>query len=207
MTKILIPASRADDWAQLLAEPVKHWKVGYSARTLAHAWQDADGFPAEVAAAFETNETLRGVSMLFGIPEHQVSLPGGSTKSQNDIWVLAKTDGDLVSIAVEGKVSEPFDRTVAEWLESGTPGKTVRLQFLKDTLGLQEVPDSIRYQLLHRTASAIREAERFHASHAVMVVHSFSPTQAWFEDYQAFVALFVSVSSAPSRRYERKLPE
>ncbi|CAG9165211.1 hypothetical protein LMG23992_00355 [Cupriavidus laharis] len=128
--------------------------------------------------------------MLLGIPEHQVALPGGSTKSQNDVWVLGKRDGELVSIAVEGKVAEPFDRTVAEWLERETPGKHVRLQFLGKTLGLSEMPSTIRYQLLHRTASAILEAERFNAAHALMLVHSFSQTHDWFEDYQAFAALF-----------------
>lgn len=190
MGRIFVPAGTAEDWAQFLAEPVKHWKTGYSARTLAHCWQDADGFPVEIASALETSDTLRGMKMLLGIPEHQVALPGGSTKSQNDVWALGKCGEQLVSIAVEGKVSEPFDRTVAEWLEPETPGKHIRLQFLTKTLGLREVPSSIRYQLLHRTASAILEAERFNATHALMLVHSFSQTHEWFEDYRAFAALF-----------------
>ncbi|MGO4330131.1 DUF6946 family protein [Cupriavidus sp. M-11] len=190
MSRIYIPAAVADDWAPFLAEPLKHWKTGYPARTLAHCWQDADGFPAEIANAIEANPVLRGTAMLMGIPEHQVALPGGITQSQNDIWVLGKRDDQLISIAVEGKVSEPFDRTVAEWLEAASPGKHLRLDFLAHTLGLRAVPSSIRYQLLHRTASAILEAERFNADHAVMLVHSFSPTNAWFEDYRAFAALF-----------------
>jgi hypothetical protein len=37
------------------------------------------------------------------------------------------------------------------------------------------VPDAIRYQLLHRAASVVIEAERFNASYAVLPVHSFSP--------------------------------
>ncbi|RDJ98582.1 DUF6946 family protein [Paraburkholderia lacunae] len=190
MGKIYIPANNAEDWAQFLAEPVRHWRIGYSARSLAHCWQDADSFPPEVSEALSTSEALCGTTMLLGIPEHQVALPGGSTKSQSDIWVLGKRDEQLVSIAIEGKVREPFGSTVAEWLESGTPGKRVRLQFLIETLGLHEVLPSIRYQLLHRTASAILEAERFNAGHALMLVHSFSQTQDWFEDYQAFAALF-----------------
>lgn len=190
MGKIYVPATVAEDWAQFLTEPERHWRTGYSARSLAHCWQDADGFPKEVLEALGTSEVLRGTSMLLGIPEHQVALPGGSTKSQNDVWVLGRRDEELVSIAIEGKVAEPFDRTVAEWLEPRTPGKHVRLQFLTETLGLREVPPSIRYQLLHRTASAILEAERFNASHALMLVHSFSQTHAWFDDYRAFAALF-----------------
>jgi hypothetical protein len=46
--------------------------------------------------------------------------------------------------------------------------------------------DKIRYQLLHRTASAIITARDFHASTAVMVVHSFSPEGKWRGDFIAF---------------------
>ncbi|MFA7012304.1 MAG: hypothetical protein WC202_05045, partial [Desulfobacterales bacterium] len=48
------------------------------------------------------------------LPEHKVPLPGGSRSSQNDIWVLARSKGQLISIAVEGKVSETFGPTVQE---------------------------------------------------------------------------------------------
>ena len=48
----------------------------------------------------------------------------------------------------------------------------------------------IRYQLLHRTASALLEAERFCAPNALMLVHSFSQTHQWFEDYAAFAGLY-----------------
>ncbi len=55
---------------------------------------------------------MRGLKTIFAIPEHQVPLPGAKTKSQNDVWVLGETNGGLVSIAVEGKVSETFEWTV-----------------------------------------------------------------------------------------------
>jgi len=51
-------------------------------------------------------------------------------------------------------------------------------------------PEGIRYQLLHRTVSAIIEAKRFRAKDAVMVVHSFSKNNEWLEDYQVFLSLF-----------------
>jgi hypothetical protein len=35
MSKIFIPANKPEDWKSLLAEPDKHWKTGYSAKTLA----------------------------------------------------------------------------------------------------------------------------------------------------------------------------
>jgi len=49
---------------------------------------------------------------------------------------------------------------------------------------------NIRYQLLHRAASALIEAERFCAPHALMLVHSFSQTHEWLEDYAAFAKLY-----------------
>ncbi len=47
----------------------------------------------------------------------------------------------------------------------------------------------IRYQLLHRTASAVIEAERFKIDVAAMIVHSFSPERMWFESYVKFLEL------------------
>lgn len=159
MNKIYIPTSSAEQWAQFLAEPVNHWRKGYSARTLAYSWQEANGFPIEVGSVLSS--TFPAVELLLALPEHQVPLPGGSRPSQNDIWVLARSQGQLVSIAVEGKVSEPFGPTMQEWQAESSPGKAERLAYLLSLLGLSSAPDATRYQLLHRTASAIIEAQRF----------------------------------------------
>ena len=43
MSKILAFTSGPDDWQALLADPVKHWRPGYSARTLAYCWEAAGG--------------------------------------------------------------------------------------------------------------------------------------------------------------------
>jgi hypothetical protein len=119
-------------------------------------------------------------------------LTGKGYDSRNDLFVLAKSGGELVSIAIEGKVSEPFsNETVDEWLKNGSDNKRARIQGLADILGLTVnniLP--IRYQLIHRTASALLEADRFCAPDALMLVHSFSQTHAWFEDYAAFVGLY-----------------
>ena len=187
MRRIYIPVADAEQWAQFLAEPVRHWRRGYSARTLAYSWQEAAGFPAEVGAVLSS--AFPALELLLAIPEHQVPLPGGSRPSQNDIWVLARSQGKLISIAVEGKVSEPFGPTVQEWQAASSPGKSERLSYLLELLGLSSVPDTARYQLLHRTASAIIEAQRFNAVHAVMLVHSFSPSSEWFQDYAGFLTL------------------
>ena len=136
-------------------------------------------------------EALKDFELLLAIPEHAVPLPGGKRPSQNDIWLLGRgSTSELVSVAVEGKVAEPFGPTMEEWSQETSPGKVERLSFLLKLLSLDErVPGDLRYQLLHRTASAMLEAERFCAPHAVLLVHSFSQDSDWFDDYAAFVSL------------------
>jgi hypothetical protein len=142
-----------------------------------------------VKQSLVTDPALAEAEMLLAIPEHQVPLPGGGRPSQNDLWVLARTPTGLVSMAVEGKVSEPFGPTVGEWLVNASEGKQRRLAYLRDLLKLPDpVPPNLRYQLLHRTASAVLEARRFFAAHAVMLVHSFSQSDEWFADFSDFAA-------------------
>lgn len=182
---IYVPASGPASWQMLLADPQKQWVTGYSARTLACCWQSAKGLPPEIAALFGSGSTL-----LIGIPEHKVDLPGGSRPSQSDLFALIRRGTQTVSCTIEGKVSESFDRTVKDWMEDASPGKAIRLEFLCRTLGLaQPLPPTVRYQLLHRAVSAVIEADRFKTDEAAMIVHSFSPTGAWFDDYAAFVSL------------------
>ena len=93
--------------------------------------------------------------------------------------------GDAV-IAVEGKVDEPFGDRVSAWNDH-SPGKERRLAALCGSLGLRVVDvEDIRYQLLHRTASAIYEAQRYRTPRTIMLVHSFSVADTSFGDFQAF---------------------
>ena len=194
MNRIYIPTSSPDDWRKFLAEPDKQWRAGYSAKELAESWEGSNGFPIELQSLFSKsgNPALQDLELLLAIPEYQVDLPGGRRPSQNDLFVLARAqDCQLVSIMVEGKVSEPFGDTLEIWLKDASEGKKKRLKFLCDVLCLPSEPHlNIRYQLLHRTASAIIEAQRFNAKYAMMIVHSFSPEHKWFSDYQEFLRLF-----------------
>lgn len=193
MARILHFTSGAADWQALLAEPTKHWRTGYSARTLAHCWEAADGFPAEVAAAManSSDPLLVGTEPVLAVPEFKVPLPGGERASQNDIFVLARSTSGPVSIMVEGKVNEPFGPTIEEWRADASSGKKTRLSFLLRSVGLpKEIDGAIRYQLLHRAASAVIEGERYRAVAAVMLVHSFSTKRAGWSDYRAFLNLF-----------------
>lgn len=181
-----VPTRSAECWKGLLADPQKHWRTGYSARTLAHCWEAAKGIPPEVSRLFAGRLTL-----LLAIPEHKVGLAGGGRPSQTDLFALMRMGDATISCAVEGKVDEPFGPTIGERLATPSTGKVERLRFLCRVLGLEQpLTTSIRYQLLHRTASAVIEAERFKTDEAALIVHSFSPSKAWFADFASFAALF-----------------
>jgi hypothetical protein len=194
MTSFYLPSSGPEAWQALLANPALHWKHGASAMSLAYSWENAKGWPLRVSAALATDPDLDGLELLLAIPEHQTPLPGGGAASQTDLFVLARSrSAGLVAIVVEGKVKEPFgDHTVSTWRAGGSAGKATRLAYLLKTLGLKddELIAQVRYQLLHRTASAVIEARRFGARHTVMLVHSFSDGDLWFNEFRKFAALY-----------------
>lgn len=190
MKRIVVPTRSPEDWKRLLAKPDLHWKAGCSAMALARSWEDAQpSVPPEIAAALESADdpSLGGLRLLLAIPEYQVELPGGQRPSQTDVLALMRGQEGLVVVAVEGKVDEPFGPTVGEKRSEASAGVDERLAWLIARLGFDSVPDTIRYQLLHRTVSSLSS---FNAACAVMLVHSFSPTGRWFEDFAAFASLF-----------------
>jgi uncharacterized protein DUF6946 len=250
MAEILIPARSPDDWRHFLAEPEKHWRTGRSAKSLAYCWQAARDFPPSVRRVFKESpyRLFHEIEMLLGLVEHQVPLPGAGFASHTDLFVLAKSGSDLVSITVEGKAGEKFDALVSHWLlrdtapspdaaagvargaadtlanaapDEGTgaggrgeattmqkqrtgpsAGKLKRLAHLCQMLELDEATShDLWYQLLHRTVSALIEAKRFNAPHALMLVHSFNPKHERFEDYAAF-ARRLGVAVEPDRIVE-----
>ena len=208
MNKFFLPVSKPEEWKRLLAEPDKQWKTGYSAKALAYSWQESGGFPDEVKRVFSNSgiDIFQDIEIMVAFPEYKVPLPGGRRASQSDIFVLAKGRGQLISIMVEGKASEPFGEIVEEWKAQSGGGKETRLVYLCCLLGLgPETVGQMRYQLLHRTASALIEARRFNASNALMLVHSFSHENAWFEDYQRFVGLFGAVGKVNSLTFARNI--
>ena len=151
-------------------------------------------------------EAFKDAELLLAFPEYKVPLPGGPRASQSDIFLLAKGDGQLISIMVEGKVSEPFGETVTAWKAHAGKGKEARLDYLCDLLELDvEQVDGTRYQLVHRTASALIEAKRFNAPNALMLVHSFSRVNEGFEDYHRFLSLFGAQAKLDSLAFAKSI--
>ncbi|MDH5835272.1 DUF6946 family protein [Luteimonas kalidii] len=209
VTRILIPSCGPSAWRQLLADPEKHWVRGASAFETAVSWEAARhserGIPAPIVALLDTQEQLASATALIVLPEHKVKLEGRGKASQNDVWALLKTPGGYVSMSVEGKAGETFGDPLWDWLRDASPGKLARLQHLCKVLGAQHPPDhALRYQLFHRTASALIEAERFGAAHAVMIVQSFRSDPVSLTDYIAFgAALGATVSDGQLAKVPR----
>jgi hypothetical protein len=194
MGKYFVPSQGAESWQELLVDRDKHWKQGYSAYEMAHCWEEADNLPFCVERVFKESKIplFNAVEVLYGFPEYKVPLLGGNASSQNDLYILAKANNELLTIMVEGKVSEPFGKTVATWLgDNPSAGKRKRLDHLLGLLNLRE--DNVlnkMYQLIHRTASALIEARNVNAPNSLMLVQSFSESGKRFEDYAEFVKLF-----------------
>ena len=120
---------------------------------------------------------------------------------------LFRTGSGLLVAAVEGKVDESFGPLVAEWRRDSSPGKVERLICLCERHGLNpETADDLHYQLLHRTVSALIEAERFSAAGAAMIVHSFSPAMAWFDAFTRFCERLGAKSPLPGEPVTLRTP-
>jgi hypothetical protein len=189
------PVLTAGDWKYGLADPVLHWKPGYSAWALAHSWHAASGFPPEVRAVLASE--FPAIEMRQGLIEHKVPMPGKGRASQNDLFVVASAGAEQICIAVEGKVAESLGPSISEWRD-GSPNKEKRLSELLTWIGL---PREIRYQLLHRMASPVIESVRLNARHAVMLIHSFSGVDKSFNDFASFIALYGASDAHAGKLY------
>jgi hypothetical protein len=188
--KFYLPSKGPAEWQAHLARPERHWRTGFSARTLAHCWEEAAGLPDEIARMFQ--QMGDQPELLIALAEHKVPLPGSArAESQSDILALVRTGARTFAVMVEGKVEESFGPRLGEWLEDASPGKRERLTFIAKVLGLAPpIPNDVHYQLLHRTASAVIEAGRFKTDAAVMLVHSFSQQRTGLDAFRRFVELF-----------------
>ena len=190
MKRIFVPTQTGSDWQHLLAQPILHWKKGKSAMTTAASWENAgDALPPEISKLLisSADPDLVGLTLLAALPEWETPLEGGQTTSHTDILALVQNERGLCVVAVEAKVDEDFGPLVKAKRAEQSDGQHSRLNFLQSVLGLKQLDDGIRYQLLHRTAAALLTAREFHAHVAVMMVQSFGKKESVRADFDAFV--------------------
>jgi hypothetical protein len=154
----------------------------------AACWEDSEPhLPSEVLDVLESGNDTANLELLIAIPEWEVELPGGDTASQTDVLAITRNASSLVVLGVEAKVDETFGPTLEEKKTKASEGQLSRISYLERELG-RTIPfeGDIRYQLLHRSVSALLTARAFYAPVAVMLVHSFSPDSVWRTDFDRF---------------------
>jgi len=180
----------------LLRDPETQWKRGRSAFETATAWIAARGIPPKVAHVLGQAQEWQDVELVAGFFEHPTALDTQVAPSQTDLMAVCGLVGGVGVIAVEGKAGESFGPVVCEWRTS--PGRDSRYAWACGLLGLDgETCANLRWQLFHRTASAILEAKRFRARHVVMLVHDFSGSRSGLPDFVAFAEKLGLVGAAP----------
>ena len=194
-SRIFVPSLGPSSWRAFLADPFLHWRREKSAWELAVSWEAAaktdSGMPIEMVRALTSNPDLMGAELLLAVPEYRVKLDDDRRPSQSDLWAILWTPKGHVSVTVEAKAGEEFDKTIEQWLKQESGGKERRLAFLTKELALSgPPPDFIRYQLVHRTVAAVLEARRCHFELALMLVQSFDESPSSWSDYEKFANLF-----------------
>lgn len=191
MSRLHIATRGIGDWQSRLASPTKHWVRGKSAFETAVSWELADsagtGLPPCIEDLF--NDQYGSSELLIGVAEHCVKLAGGGRASQNDVWGLVRTPQGTVSLVVEAKAAESFgDATLAAWLqasdnENAQQNRNTRWEYIQEHLPPDNDYLEVRYQLLHRCASAVIEARNFGLTHAACIIQSFGAPQQSFDQY------------------------
>src|SRR5260370_42012508 len=100
MTRIYLPSQGPDSWRDLLADPDKHWRTGFSARTLACCWEAAPGrVPTEIAGMFADQGA--NPELLLALPEHRVPLPGSNRgDSQSDLFAMIRAGDKTFAVTI-----------------------------------------------------------------------------------------------------------
>jgi len=159
--------------------------------------------PQSVRALLDQNSVWHGAELIDAFAERRTDLRDGRpSPSQSDLLALVGLKAGLGVVAIEAKVDEGFDTTVDEWHARPSLGKDARLAKLCALFGLdQATVGTLRYQLLHRTASAVIEAKRYRAQQAAMIVQSWSARHDGYNDYARFLVAIGMTDIEPGRFY------
>ena len=178
---------------RLLRDPEVQWKKGRSAYEAAHSWiragqRNESGLPTKAQTILSKAPEWIEAAVVAGFFEHATPLDTQAGPSNTDLLAVCGLRDELGILAVEAKAGESFGELVQHW--NKTEGRGKRLQWACKLFGIDaDACSTLRWQLFHRTASAVIEAKRFRASCATMMVHDFSPQPSWIDDYLAFAEM------------------
>lgn len=200
-----------EDWIDVVT--TRHYKPGHSAWECSRCWSTIKSdFPQNIRSLFENASVLalRNLKIEQVYAEYPVFLPDSyRSPSKCDLMIFAEGPGNRkVVLALEAKCDEPFAQPVNIWIRTADKPvprsqrplfkqpsvpvlrKLRRLQLLNEILDIDILDDStLRYQLLHRTASAILTARQTFAEAAVVIIQAFSESERNFSDFESFCAI------------------
>ena len=185
--RLHVPVRGPEDVILHLARGELHWKAGCSAHALATSWFSANGLPAAVKTVLDSCDPFTSSTLLEAFFERETDLRDGLGRgSQTDLLALVRTRGGVAVVAVEGKVEESFGALIGN-RAALSPGQQERLRGLCRLFEVDEAHlGPLRYQLLHRAAAAVFEADRYGAKTCMLLVHSFSPHHTGRIDFERF---------------------
>jgi hypothetical protein len=185
--RLYVPLIEPEDVVRHLGKQEIHWKEGRSAHALTQLWSRKNGFPTSIATVLKSHPVFKSAELIDAFLERQVDLGTAGRPSQTDLLATVGLDQGIAIVAVEGKAGESFGEHVEKWLDESA-SKKARLDKLCKTLGLtSDKARPLRYQLLHRSASAIYEAKRYRTDIAAILIHSFGDPTKSFPDFSAFL--------------------
>jgi hypothetical protein len=187
MNRICIETRGICNWRERLAKPETQWRRRYSAFETAVSWETAScrpsGLPESIRELFR-GTTFGEPTLLIAVAEHKVPLDGGRADSQCDVWALLDTPTGGVSLSVEAKANEAFgqgNESLKDWLVAGESERSSRNREERWKHIAEHLPHAradaythVPYQLLHRCAAAVIEAQRFRTPNAAFIVQSFA---------------------------------
>jgi hypothetical protein len=206
MNRLSIETRGIASWRERLASPDGQWERSFSAFETAVSWELASrsesGIPEPIEKLFRASGYGDPV-LILAVAEHKVDLPPNrKAASQSDVWAVVNTSLGMLSLTVEAKAKEAFgDAILQEWREgngseASKRNRISRWNYICSHLPKADSFDHVRYQMLHRCASAVIEAKRLGCQHAAFIVQAFQTPDASFQDY----AVFCEVLKMPATR-------
>ena len=160
------------------------------------SWEAAaksdSGLPAPIYRLFDKT-IYKEPTLLIAGAEHRVSLAGRGGKSQCDVFALLNSAVGLISVAIEAKAREKFgscNEALEDWLLA--KGKRASKENRADRWAqvCNYLPTThakgysrVAFQLLHRCATAVIEAERYGVKHAAFVVQAFGSPDSSYQEF------------------------
>jgi len=116
-----------------------------------------------------------------------------SHRAQKDLVTLhigKIQNGDHLIISESGFTENPKISSVSEMVNANLISMGYPLYYIKEALGLKNIPLDTSYSLLYRSASLVLEAERLHIKNTVLILETNEVTPIVNNFYKKFTKLF-----------------